>query len=57
MVGLVSESYDPSDEVLERVIAEQHDRPLLPLVRREVRLPDIEGKADALIGMRRSGKT
>jgi uncharacterized protein len=53
----VSESHNPSDEVLERVVAEQHDRPLPPLVRREVRLPDIEGKADALLGMRRSGKT
>ncbi|MEZ6036354.1 MAG: ATP-binding protein [Planctomycetota bacterium] len=53
----MSESESPGDRVLERIVAEQHDRPLPDLVRREVRLPDIAGKADALIGMRRSGKT
>ena len=45
------------DQTLERLIADQQERPLPPLVSREVRLPDIPGKANALIGMRRSGKT
>lgn len=47
----------PSDAILARLIAEQQDRPLPDVVPREVRLPDVEGKADALVGMRRSGKT
>jgi predicted AAA+ superfamily ATPase len=47
----------PSDATLERLIAEQHDRPLPKVVRREVRVPGVPGKADVLIGMRRSGKT
>lgn len=47
----------PSDAVLNALIAEGQARPLPDLVRREVRLPDIPGKAVALIGMRRSGKT
>ena len=47
----------PTDETIERLIAEQQERPLPETVPREVRLPDIAGKADALIGMRRSGKT
>ena len=47
----------PSDATLERLIAEQEDRPLPEALGREVRLPDVPGKADALVGMRRSGKT
>lgn len=47
----------PTDATIERLIAEQQERPLPEVVSREVRLPDIPGKADALIGMRRSGKT
>lgn len=47
----------PSDAVVDRLLAEQHERPLPAVVPREVRLPDVEGKADALVGMRRSGKT
>ncbi len=46
-----------SDLVLERLLAEQQERPLPDVVRREVRLPEVSGKADALVGMRRSGKT
>ena len=45
------------DQTIERLIADQQERPLPALVPREVRLPAIAGKADALIGMRRSGKT
>ncbi len=47
----------PSDSILEKLIAEQEERPLPDVVPREVRLPDVTGKADALVGMRRSGKT
>ncbi len=46
-----------ADTILERLIAEQQERPLPDAVAREVRLPDVAGKADALVGMRRSGKT
>lgn len=46
-----------ADTILERLIAEQQERPLPEAVLREVRLPDVAGKADALVGMRRSGKT
>lgn len=46
-----------SEATLERLLAEQHDRPLPPVLAREVRLPDIVGKANAVVGMRRSGKT
>jgi predicted AAA+ superfamily ATPase len=52
---------DPSmttdEPTIERLIAEQQERPLPDAVVREVSLPDVPGKADALIGMRRSGKT
>lgn len=47
----------PDDATLERLIAEQQERPLPEALSREVRLPDVPGKADALVGMRRSGKT
>ncbi len=47
----------PTDAMIERLIAEQQERALPLVVPREVRLPDITGKADALVGMRRSGKT
>ena len=45
------------DPTIERLIAEQQERPLPQTLVREVSLPDVPGKADALIGMRRSGKT
>lgn len=45
------------DTVLDALIAESQSRPLPSLVRRDIRLPDIPGKAVALVGMRRSGKT
>lgn len=44
-------------EVLEALVADSQTRPLPSLVVREIRLPEIPGKAVALIGMRRSGKT
>ena len=47
----------PSDNTIERLIAEQQERPLPRAIPREVRLPDVAGKADALVGMRRCGKT
>jgi len=47
----------PNDATISKLIAEQNERPLPEIVSREVRLPTIPGKADALIGMRRSGKT
>ncbi|MBI2897845.1 MAG: ATP-binding protein [Deltaproteobacteria bacterium] len=41
----------------ERIVAE-HEALVLPeIVDRDVRLPSLPGKADALVGMRRSGKT
>jgi hypothetical protein len=46
-----------NDATIERLIAEQQERPLPEALSREVRLPDVPGKADALVGMRRSGKT
>lgn len=42
---------------LERLIADQQERPLPDALPREVALPLVDGKADALVGMRRSGKT
>lgn len=47
----------PSDATLERLIADQQGRALPPTVPREVRLPVAPGKAVALVGMRRTGKT
>jgi hypothetical protein len=43
--------------VIDRLIADAHDRPLPALTRRRVQLPRLAGKVDAVIGMRRSGKT
>lgn len=47
----------PDLAMVERVVADQHDRPLPKVVRREIRLPEVPGNANALVGMRRSGKT
>jgi len=47
----------PSDTTIEQLVAEQQERPLPRIVPREVPLPTVAGKADAVIGMRRSGKT
>jgi uncharacterized protein len=44
-------------EVIEYLIADFQDRPLPPFTPREVALPVLPRKADALIGMRRVGKT
>ena len=43
--------------LIERLIADFEERPLPETVDRDIRLPGLSGKADALIGMRRSGKT
>jgi uncharacterized protein len=45
------------DELFERVIADFQARALPSLTPREVRLPSLPGKVDAVAGMRRSGKT
>jgi predicted AAA+ superfamily ATPase len=44
-------------DTVERLIADFQERPLPDTVQRDIRLPMIERKVDALIGMRRSGKT
>ena len=44
-------------ELFERLIADFHERPLPRLTRRDVRLPALRGKVDAVVGMRRTGKT
>lgn len=43
--------------VLERLIADFQQRDLPALTPRDVALPALEGKAGAVIGMRRSGRT
>ena len=43
--------------LLEEIIADFHERPLPALTPRETRLPALKGKIDAVIGMRRTGKT
>ena len=43
--------------LLEDIIADFRERPLPSLTPREARLPALKGKIDAVIGMRRSGKT
>lgn len=43
--------------LLETIIAEFHERPLPTFTPREGTLPEIPGKIDAVIGMRRTGKT
>ena len=45
------------DALLEQLIADFHERPLPDLTHREVDLPAQSGKIDAVIGMRRTGKT
>ncbi len=45
------------DTLFEQLIADFHARPLPSLTPREVKLPALDGKIDAVIGMRRSGKT
>jgi uncharacterized protein len=42
---------------LDELIADVHARPIPRLTPRLVQLPSIQGKADVVIGMRRSGKT
>lgn len=44
-------------DVLRQKIVDGLDAPILALTRRDVRLPRIPGKAVAVIGMRRAGKT
>ena len=45
------------DVLLEQLIADFHERPLPKPTHREVALPALPGKIDAVIGMRRTGKT
>lgn len=47
----------PTDATLDMLLSEQRERPLPFVVEREVRLPELPGKATVLVGMRRSGKT
>jgi predicted AAA+ superfamily ATPase len=42
---------------IEKILADFSERPLPDVVERDLRIPMVEGKADVLIGMRRSGKT
>jgi predicted AAA+ superfamily ATPase len=44
-------------DVLRQKVVDSLATPLPPLTRRDVHLPDVRGKAFAVIGMRRSGKT
>jgi len=43
--------------LFEQLIADFHERPLPILTPRDTRLPALTGKIDAVLGMRRSGKT
>ena len=43
--------------LLEQLIADFHERPLPTPTHRETELPGLSGKIDAVIGMRRTGKT
>jgi len=43
--------------LLEQLIADFHERPLPTPTHREAELPGLSGKIDAVIGMRRTGKT
>ena len=47
----------PTDATIETLLAKQQERPLPSVIPREVMLPNVSGKANVLIGMRRSGKT
>lgn len=44
-------------DILETIIAEFRERPLPKPVPRDIELPSLPGRAPAIIGMRRSGKT
>ena len=46
-----------SRDLLRLKLAESLASPIPPLTRRDIRLPGIRGKALAVIGVRRSGKT
>ncbi len=48
---------DDIRSVLRQRIADSLSTPVPPLTRRDVRLPAVRGKAHAIIGMRRSGKS
>ncbi|MCJ7797888.1 MAG: ATP-binding protein, partial [Thermoleophilia bacterium] len=48
---------DASAQAIEQLIRDARERPLPTLTRRDVILPEIRGRADVVIGMRRSGKT
>ena len=45
------------DTLLEQLIVDFHERPLPTPTHRDVELPALSGKIDAVIGMRRTGKT
>ncbi len=47
----------PSNDALEQLLAEFGERELPRVTPRDIELPQVDGKADVLIGMRRSGKT
>ena len=44
-------------DAVEYLISDFQERPLPELTQRDTRVPHIAGKADVIIGMRRSGKT
>jgi hypothetical protein len=44
-------------ELIDRLIADFQERELPRITRRDLSLPGLPGKADAVVGMRRSGKT
>jgi hypothetical protein len=45
------------ESILEELIADFHERSLPTFTRRHIKLPWLPNKIDAVIGMRRSGKT
>lgn len=45
------------DLLLDEIVADAHARPLPPLTQRRAKLPWLPRKVDAIVGMRRSGKT
>ena len=45
------------ETLFEQLIVDFHERPLPDLTKRKVALPALPGKIDAVIGMRRTGKT
>lgn len=45
------------ESLIEQLIADFHERRLPPFTRRRLRLPGLPNKIDAVIGMRRTGKT